>query len=116
MNDDTYTLINIILLIVILETVAQTCLKKTKLTNNNNYACISVIAYAIICLLLVKTYSYKSMGIVNLVWSCFSILFIIFTGILFFHESITRYDVIGILFIFVGLYFVFMKDHVSIKD
>ncbi len=112
-NNDTMVLIYIILLIVFLEAIAQSCLKKSKVSNNHSYTCISVIAYCLICILLLKTYTYRSMGIVNLIWSCFSIIAIISSGIIFFHETITLNDIIGILLIFAGLYFVFMKDHVK---
>jgi drug/metabolite transporter (DMT)-like permease len=108
---DFSIILTLIFLIVILECLAQGCIKQTKLTNNNKYLCISVLAYLAICLCLVKTYEYKSMGIINLIWSCLSILFIILTGVIFFHEKLTINDYIGMIFIFIGLYFVFMKDH-----
>ena len=104
-------LLYIILAIVFFEAIAQGCLKKSKLTNNNNYICISVIAYIVVCLLLLKSYAYKGIGMVNLLWSCLSIITIIMIGVIFYHEKITKYDIIGILFILTGLYFVFMKDH-----
>jgi len=104
-------IISLIFTIVLLECLAQGCLKQTHLTNNKTYFCISVLSYLVICLLLVKSYSYKGIGMVNLIWSCLSILFVILTGVIFFHERITSNDMIGIVLILIGLYFVFMKDH-----
>lgn len=114
--NQTITLLYIILLIVFLEAIAQSCLKKVKISNNNNYACISVIAYACICFLLLKSYSYRSMGIVNVIWSCLSIITIIIAGVIFFHETITFNDVLGVCLVIIGLYFIFMKDHKETLD
>lgn len=105
------TLIYIIIGIVLLETVAQSCLKKTKITNNQNYMCISVIAYFLICLLLIKSYAYDTMGVVNLIWSCFSIILVVVAGVCLYHEEFTKYDLLGMIFVFAGLYFIFMKEH-----
>ena len=110
-NNEGILLLYIIVAIVFFEAVAQLCVKKSKLNGDSKYLCISVFAYFIICLLLLRAYSYKTMGIVNLVWSCLSIITIILIGIIFYHEKITKFDIVGIVFIFIGLYFVFMKDH-----
>lgn len=104
-------LIYIIFAIVFFEAIAQACLKKSKLSNNNGYICISVLGYFMVCLLLIKSYSYNGMGIVNLIWSCLSIITIIMVGVVFYHEKITKFDIIGIIFILTGIYFVYMKDH-----
>lgn len=112
-NNSTLVLIYIIIAIVILETIAQSCLKKTKITNNQKYMCVSVMAYFLICLLLVKSYAYDTMGIVNLIWSCFSIIFVVVAGVCLYHEEFTKYDCMGMVFVFIGLYFIFMKDHVK---
>jgi len=111
MNQEGILLIYLIIAIVFFEAIAQFCVKKTKENGDNKYLCISIIAYFIVCLLLLQAYSYKTMGIVNLVWSCLSIITILLVGIAFYHETVTRYDIIGLFFVFVGLYFVFMKDH-----
>ena len=111
MNQESMILIYIILAIVFFEAIAQFCVKKSKANGNNGYLCISVFAYFIVCLLLLRSYSYKTMGVVNLVWSCLSIITIMFIGIVFYHEKLTQYDLIGLAFVLTGLYFVFMKDH-----
>ncbi len=111
MNQEGYILLYIIFAIVFFEAIAQFCVKKSKTNGNNGYLCISVFAYFMVCLLLLRSYSYKTMGMVNLVCSCLSIITIIFIGTFFYHEKITNFDIIGIVFILTGLYFVFMKDH-----
>jgi len=110
-TDSSMMLIYIILAIVLLETVAQSCLKQSKITNNQNYMCVSVLAYFLICLLLIKSYAYDTMGIVNLIWSCFSIILVIVAGVCLYHEEFTKYDCMGMIFVFAGLYFIFLKGH-----
>ncbi len=111
MNQEGLILVYIIIAIVFFEAIAQFCVKKSKSNGNNGYLCISIFAYFIVCLLLLRSYSYKTMGVVNLIWSCLSIITIMLIGIIFYHEKITKFDVIGTIFILTGLYFVFMKDH-----
>jgi multidrug transporter EmrE-like cation transporter len=116
MSDITFGISEVFLLIifiVLLECLAQGCLKQSYITNDKKFLCVSVLSYLVICLLLVKTYAYKGVGIVNLIWSCLSILFVIATGIIFFHEELTKNDMIGTGLILTGLYFVYMKDHIK---
>ena len=51
------------------------------------------------------------LGITNLIWSVFSIISIVIVGMVAFHEKITKYDIIGIVFCLIGLYFIFMYEH-----
>lgn len=99
----------LVLLIVFFETIAQACLKKSKLDKNKFYICISVISYFIICLLLIYSYDYNTMGRINLLWSCFSIIIILLTGTILYHEKIYWYDLIGLSLIISGMYFVYLK-------
>ena len=108
-NKNFKIILSIVLFIVFFEAIAQACLKKSKIEKNNGYMCISVIAYFIICLLLIYSYEYNTMGKINLLWSCFSIITILITGTILYHEKIHWYDIIGLLLIFSGMYFVYIK-------
>jgi multidrug transporter EmrE-like cation transporter len=46
------------------------------------------------------------MGIVNCIWSGMSILFIVSIGYIFFNEIIDIKDIIGIILIILGIYFI----------
>ena len=74
----------LILLIVLFESIAQFHIKKSKMTNNILFLFIAILAYIIVCLLLIKCYDYKSMGMTNFVWSILSIVSIILIGIISF--------------------------------
>ncbi len=57
-----------------------------------------------VCFLLHKSFDFTGgMGITNVLWSGFSVLFVIFAGIFFFHEKIQTYDIVGITLIVLGI-------------
>ena len=65
MNNNYIIILFLVLGIVLCETIAQSCIKYSRNTNNKNYICISVLFYAIVCFLLYKTYKYQNMGIIQ---------------------------------------------------
>ncbi len=99
-------LLFIILLIAVCECLSQSCLKKYKTDNKIIFYITAVILYSMICYLLVMSYKYKGMGIVNVLWSGISVLGVLSAGIIFFNEKITKMDWIGIVFIILGIFFV----------
>jgi multidrug transporter EmrE-like cation transporter len=99
-------IIVIIVLISLFECIAQGCLKKFFKNSKLFFFGIGVICYAAVCYLLVRSYHFKSMGIVNCIWSGVSILFIVSIGCIFFNESINLQDFVGILLILIGIWFI----------
>lgn len=99
-------LLVIVILISLLECVAQGCLKHFFSKNVSYLFLISVICYSLVCLLLVRSYHFRGMGIVNCIWSGISILFILVIGIFFFNEKININDILGILLIIIGIFFI----------
>lgn len=108
---ETAYMVMVLLFIVTSEALAQTCIKKCKVTQKWHFYLLAVFFYSLVCLGLYTMYGYKTMGIVNLIWSCLSILSILTVGVVFFHEEINRYDLVGIILIFSGLALVFIKGH-----
>jgi multidrug transporter EmrE-like cation transporter len=111
----------IIILISSFECVAQGCLKKFFKDSNFFLFLSGIICYAAVCYLLVKSYQFKSMGIVNCIWSGVSILFILWIGWAVFNETINTRDVMGIAFIISGIWFIMYdgphgKEFLSIYD
>lgn len=76
---------------------------------------MGIIGYIFVCLLLRKCYTYSGVGMTNFIWSIASIITMLIVGSYIFHENITKNDIIGILICFVGLYFIFVMDHKTIK-
>ena len=97
-------LLVIILLISAIECLGQTCLRTFFLDKNRQLFFIAgIIAYSIVCYLLVKSYNYKGMGLVNCIWSGISILFILFIGYTIFNEPMNNRDILGTVLIIAGI-------------
>lgn len=102
-----FTLILMILGISISEVVGQSSLQYYhKETSEYQYFLIAVLCYAMVCYLLLQSYNYKGMGIVNTLWSGTSIIVILFVGIFFFNEKIYIGDIIGIILILIGFFLI----------
>jgi multidrug transporter EmrE-like cation transporter len=106
LNNNTFLLL-IILLISICELFGQSCLKYFFSNGNKpQYYIYAFLFYSIICFLLLQSYKYKGMGMVNVIWSGLSILVVLSTGVTFFGEKITNMDKIGILFVIFGIFLI----------
>ena len=106
-------LIFVVILISFSECLGQSCLKKyynEPVPKNSYLYFLAVVFYSIVCLLLLLSYNYKSMGIVNVLWSGISVLAVLSSGILFFHEKITIYDKIGVALILLGICFIVCEN------
>lgn len=101
----------LLIFIVLSEASAQYCLRRCKRDQKFHLFLMGVFFYGLVCLGLFNMYSMKEMGIVNFLWSCLSIITMLLIGITVFHEEVNRYDLIGIVMVFTGLAFVFLKGH-----
>ena len=99
-----FILIGIVLLIALSECVGQSCLKNYYNNPTKVYFYfVGVLFYAIVCLLLVVSYKFSGMGLVNILWSGVSVLTILSAGILFFDETVTPLDWFGVVLILLGI-------------
>jgi multidrug transporter EmrE-like cation transporter len=93
-----------IMLIVIFEAVAQSCLKEYSQSNNYGYFYAGILFYVGVGWLLCQTYVQKGgVGTVNLVWSALSIIASTSVGILLFKEKFHTHDILAALLITVGI-------------
>ena len=110
-----FELLLVILLISISECTGTTCLKHLYLDKNKYWLFIvAILCYVVVCMLLLVSYRYKTMGMVNVIWSGMSILVILFAGVIFFKEEVTTYDKIGVILIVAGMAFILWeteRDH-----
>lgn len=96
-------LIIIILIIVLCETMAITCVKQYHLHGNLCYFMLAIVLYGVVCYLLDKSFYYSNMGITNVIWSGISLLAVAFAGILFFKEKVHFHDLVAGMLISVGI-------------
>lgn len=93
-----------VLAISVSECVAHTCLKKFHLDERKTHLYFTaVVCYSIVCLMLVVSYKYNGLGVVNILWSGLSVLLIASTGVVLFQETLTALDKAGMLFILIGM-------------
>lgn len=97
--------------LVIAETLAQYCIRKSREHNKGYYFIIGLLAYAIVCGLLYYSFSYTSMSVVNALWNAISFLAIVGIGAYFYNEGILIGDVIGLLLITIGTLLMFIYRH-----
>ena len=101
----------LLVFIVASEAVAQYCIRRCKEEQKYHLFLLGVFFYAFVCMGLYFMYGFRQMGVVNLIWSCMSILTIMMVGIIFFHEQVNVYDLIGMILVFTGLVLIFIKGH-----
>jgi small multidrug resistance pump len=92
-----------IALILLSETAAISFLKKHSLTGQWWYFALALIFYSFVSWFLVKSFKFEEMGIVNVLWSAFSVIMVVGSGILFFKENISFIELIGIGLIVSGV-------------
>jgi len=93
----------LILTILIAETTAISFLKEYRVTGLLPYFVVGYLGYVGVCLLLVQTFRYEGMGMVNVLWSAFSVLSVVLVGHFCFKEPVTRKEIVGICFVLVGV-------------
>jgi multidrug transporter EmrE-like cation transporter len=90
-----------VLLIVMLETMAMTCFKKS--IDSTAFFAVGVLFYAAVGYLLRVTMNASGMAMTNAIWSGFSVLATTVTGILLFKESLHLHDYFAIAMIAGGV-------------
>jgi len=113
MNFDqkAFYLVIVVLAICIMECIGQSCLKAMFENPTRIHMFIAgVVSYGIVCYLLVLSYRYKSMGLINVLWSGMSVLAMLTAGALFFHERITPIDIMGVILTLAGIALILMEE------
>lgn len=90
-----------VLLIVMLETMAMSCFKKS--IDSNAFFAVGVLFYAAVGYLLRLTMNATGMAMTNALWSGFSVVATTVVGILLFKETLHLHDYFAILLIGTGV-------------
>lgn len=96
-------------LILLCETSAMSFLKEYAQVHWVEYFLIGLLFYTGVVFFLVQSFQWEGIGMVNVVWSAFSVIFVESVGVLKFHERITHTQILGILFAVGGV--VVLKMH-----
>lgn len=90
-----------VLLIVMLETLAMSCFKRS--IDNNAFFALGVLFYAAVGYLLRTTMNGSGMAMTNALWSGLSVMATTIVGILLFKETIHLHDLGAIALIVSGV-------------
>lgn len=107
-EDKNFALMMILIYVVfmvVFETMAHHSFKKCHIDGHTYQYILGVIFYACVgfCLIRAYQYEYKSMGIINVIWSSLSVLSIILVGYFYWGENITNMEILGVIFVVIGL-------------
>jgi len=90
-----------VLLIVLLETLAMSCFKRS--IDNSAFFAVGVLFYAVVGYLLRFTMNNTGMAMTNALWSGLSVMATTTVGILLFKETMHFHDFIAIALIVSGV-------------
>lgn len=92
--------------------MGQSCLKYFNVKDNKiHYYLLAIMFYAMVCYLLIQSYKYKGMGLVNVLWSGISILVILSGSAIFFGEEITTMDKVGVVMVILGIILIMYEEN-----
>jgi len=97
-----------VLLIVLLETLAMSCFKRS--IDNSAFFAVGVLFYAAVGYLLRLTMNTSGMAMTNALWSGMSVMATTTVGIMLFKESIHFHDLIAIALIVSGVMILKLTD------
>jgi len=93
----------LVLGILISETIALSFLKEYSMHPNVLYYALGLLFYVFVTLFLVKSFQYEGVGVVNVLWSAFSIMFVVAAGIVVFKEKIHALELLGVVMVLGGV-------------
>lgn len=97
-----------VLLIVMLETLAMSCFKRS--LDNNAFFALGVLFYAAVGYLLRTTMNGSGMAMTNALWSGMSVMATTIVGIMLFKETIHLHDLGAIALIVSGVMILKVTD------
>jgi multidrug transporter EmrE-like cation transporter len=86
-----------VLLIVLLETLAMSCFKKS--LNDSRFFMAGILFYTGVGFMLCQTYQYTGLAMTNALWSALSVMATTFVGVLMFKEVLHLHDYFAIAMI-----------------
>ena len=90
-----------VLLIVMLETMAMSCFKKS--LDDSRFFMAGILFYTGVGFMLCQTYHYTGLAMTNALWSALSVMATTFVGVLMFKEMLHVHDYIAIAMIGAGV-------------
>jgi len=109
MKKDYKEIFYLIIMIVAFETVALSSIKLYNITQSTYFLILSMIFYTFICISLSVIFKYETIGVTVAIWSALSVILSLIISKYFFNEQINMYELIGILFVIVGIFIIYYE-------
>ena len=97
-KNNSYKVLLIIFLIVVMDIIAWWLLKKYHLSKQYCYLYLAVLVYALLPLVIIQVLKYEGIGTTNMIWNIFSTVFVLLMGYFIFRETLSHTQLLGILF------------------
>jgi multidrug transporter EmrE-like cation transporter len=98
-----YIILILALAMALFEGCAQYCLKYYHDQNKFYFIFFGVAFYTIICGLLIYSYNFQGVAIMNALFNAMSILLVLFVDMYVFNVKLTRTKIIGIVFVIIAI-------------
>ncbi len=89
--------------ILLCESTAMSFLKEYTKISRHAYFLAGLLFYTAVVFFLIQSFHFEGMGMVNVIWSAFSVVFVECLAVYTFHERVTHTQIFGILFAVVGV-------------
>jgi len=102
---------SLLIIIVVLELIALTCLKTYNINNKKIYFAIAIIFYAILCYFAKELFKIKAISVSVSIWSALSITLSTLLSIYYFKERKHIMVFVGIAVVLIGIIIIDNYDH-----
>lgn len=92
-----------VLLILLSETTALSFLKEYSLSGSLKSLGLGLGFYLLVSIFLIRSFRYEGMGIVNVLWSAFSVILVVATGMFLFGEKVGTMEITGMMMVIAGV-------------
>lgn len=107
---DMFHVLCLVMVIVLSEAMAQFFIRKYTIIPVLHYYILGALFYSVVAWMLHVCYQYKNMGIINTLWSGLSIVTILTVGLVFFGDTIDKYEFTGMTLILIGVIVMQIKN------
>ena len=93
----------LVFFILLSETAALSFLKEYSLSGSTTHLLLGLVFYSLVSFFLIQSFRYETIGIVNVLWSAFSVILVAATGVLIFGERLNLAQILGMGMVLVGV-------------
>jgi multidrug transporter EmrE-like cation transporter len=70
---------------------------------------LGISSFILISSLLLLSFKYKTVGMINVLWAAFAIIFTYVAGMIIWKEDVDNFDILATICVIAGTYFILIK-------